>query len=75
MALPLQAGWVIQRGGPAWLTGKPRQFHTLDQIVRPWTMSPELALRFARMGDAEDYQRAHLAAGHSVVSLEAALAR
>ena len=36
-------GWIIQRGGIG-----PRavaQFHSLDPVIRPWTMNRDTALR------------------------------
>lgn len=65
------ATWVIQAGG-AGFAGVPKRFHTLDSVLQPWSMSPELALRFARVEDAQDYCRVHLAAGHAVVAYETA---
>ena len=57
--------YLIQRGGIG--AQACPQFHSLDPVIRPWTMNRDTALRFARFDDAANYQRCHLADGHAVV--------
>ena len=57
--------FLIQRGGIA--RQAVPQYHSLDPVIRPWTMNPDAALQFARYSDAAAYLRCHLAAGHAVV--------